>query len=153
MVLSLLNYFSKLGGGYILTSKQKGNLTELECLYLFSKQGLKVSIPYGEDCKYDFILDVNGHLLKIQCKTSHLLDNKEGFEFKCQSVVVSRSKITTTKYTLNDIDYFATTQNGICYLVPVENCGCQKILRYCYPKNGQKKGIALAEDYTLDKII
>lgn len=136
-----------------MTSKEKGNLTELLCLCEFAKLGIKVSIPYGEDCKYDFIIDVNRHLLKVQCKTSHKLENGEGFTFKCQSIVVTRHKIVANNYTLNDIDYFATIDNGECYLVPVEECGTTKTLRYCYPKNGQKKGISLAEKYKLQEII
>ena len=136
-----------------MTTKEKGNLTELLCLCEFAKLGIKVSIPYGEDCKYDFILDVNGHLLKVQCKTSQKLENLEGFSFKCESVVVTTKKITATKYTLNDIDFFATMDENQCYLVPVEECGVRKTLRYCYPSNGQKKGISLAENYKLEDMI
>lgn len=136
-----------------MTTKEKGNLTELLCLCEFAKLGIKVSIPYGEDCKYDFILDVNGHLLKVQCKTSQKLENLEGFSFKCESVVVTTKRITATKYTLNDIDFFATMDENQCYLVPVEECGVRKTLRYCYPSNGQKKGISLAENYKLEDMI
>ena len=89
----------------MLDSKQKGNLTELQCLVEFAKLGIKTSIPYGENCRYDFIIDVNGHLLKVQSKTSHKLDNGEGFEFKCESVVVTTTRTTSTKYSLNDIDF------------------------------------------------
>ena len=136
-----------------MTSKEKGNLTEVLCLTEFVKLGLKVSIPYGEDCRYDFIVDVNGHLLKIQCKTSHKLENLEGFKFKCESVVVTRTKTVCSKYSLNEIDFFATIDDNKCYLVPVEECGATKTLRYCYPRNGQKKNICLAENYKLEDII
>ena len=37
-----------------LTSKQKGNLTELQCLTAFVAEGCGVSIPYGDNSKYDF---------------------------------------------------------------------------------------------------
>ena len=76
-----------------MTTKEKGNLTELLCLCEFAKLGIKVSIPYGEDCKYDFIIDIYGHLLKIQCKTSHKLENQEGFTFKCESVISTTSAL------------------------------------------------------------
>ena len=136
-----------------LTPKEKGNLTELQCLVAFAEQGLKVSIPYGENCRYDFILDVNGTLLKIQCKTSHLITSQEGFEFKCQSINATRKGVFETRYTKDEIDYFATFFDGQCYLVPVEECGAAKTLRFCYPKNGQKKGISLAETYLLKEVI
>ena len=130
-----------------LTPKDKGNLTELQCLTAFAEQGLKVSIPYGENCRYDFILDVNGTLLKIQCKTSRLITSQDGFEFKCRSTNATRKGVFTTRYTSSEIDYFATYFNKQCYLVPVQECGITKTLRYCYPSNGQKKGISLAKQY------
>lgn len=137
----------------ILTPKEKGNLTELQCLVSFAKLGLKTSLPYGENCKYDFILDVNGTLLKIQCKTSHLITSQEGFEFKCQSINATTKGVIENRYTKNDIDYFATYFNEQCYLIPVEECGTAKTLRYCYPKSGQKKGISLAENYKLEEVV
>ena len=136
-----------------LSPKEKGNLTELQCLVSFAELGLKTSIPYGENCRYDFILDVNGSLFKIQCKTSHLISSQEGFEFACKSVNATRKGVFETKYSKQEIDYFATYFNGKCYLIPVEECNTTKTLRYHYPKNGQKKGISLAENYELEKMI
>lgn len=121
-----------------LTSKEKGNLTELQCLTAFYELGHKVSIPYGENCRYDFILDVNRHLLKIQVKTSKSVSD-ECFSFATRSTRVNSQGCISTTYTKKDIDYFATFHNGKCYLVPVEECGVEKKLRYCYPSNGQKK--------------
>ena len=136
-----------------LTPKEKGNLTELQCMTAFAEQGLKVSIPYGENCRYDFIIDIGGKLLKIQCKTSHLIASKDGFEFKCYSTNSTRKGVFESRYTEDEIDYFATYFNGNCYLVPVKNCGNAKILRFNYPRNGQKKGISLAETHTLEEVI
>ena len=48
-----------------MDSKIKGNLTELQCLAAFVEQGCAVSIPYGDNSKYDFIADIDGRLLKI----------------------------------------------------------------------------------------
>ena len=135
-----------------LTSKEKGNLTELQCLLAFYELGHKVSIPYGENCRYDFILDVNGTLLKIQVKTSRYVSD-EAFIFACRSTRKNNSSVGHQKYTKDEIDYFATYYNNKCYLVPVEECGSEKTLRYCFPTSGQKKGISLAEDYELEKIL
>jgi hypothetical protein len=136
-----------------LTPKEKGNLTELQCLMAFAEQGLKVSIPYGENCRYDFVLDIKGTLFKIQCKTSHLIASKDGFEFKCYSTNSTRKGNYETRYSKEDIDYFATYFNGYCYLVPVEECGASKTLRFKYPKNGQKRGISLSQHYLLEEVI
>ena len=137
-----------------LTTKQKGNITEMECILAFMKAGYKVSIPYGEDCRYDLVIDIANRLYRIQCKTSHALDNPEdGFKFKTKSVVITTHGAKESRYTKQEIDYFATVYEGQCYLVPVDDCGQEKVLRYRYPANGQKKGIALADNYKMETVI
>lgn len=137
-----------------LTTKQKGNITEVECILAFMKAGYKVSIPYGEDCKYDLVVDINNHLYRIQCKTSHALSNPEdGFKFKTKSIVITTHGAKTSGYSEQDIDYFATVYEGNCYLVPVGECSSEKTLRYHYPANGQKKGISLADDYKMENMV
>ena len=137
-----------------LTTKQKGNITELQCATAFIQAGFKVSIPYGEDCKYDMIIDDENHLYRIQCKTSKALENSsDGFKFKTKSVVITTRGAKESRYTKNEIDFFATVYEGQCYLIPVEECGTEKVLRFHYPPTGQKKNISLAEDYILENII
>ena len=48
-----------------LSTKKKGNLTEMQCMAAFIAQNCGVNIPYGDNSKYDFIADVDGRLLKI----------------------------------------------------------------------------------------
>ena len=137
-----------------LTTKQKGNITEIQCLLAFISQGYKVSIPYGEDCRYDLVLDIKNKLYRIQCKTSHALENPEdGFKFKTRSIVITTHGVKSSTYSNEEIDFFATMYEDKCYLVPVEECGNEKTLRFRYPANGQKKGISLAVNYELREII
>ena len=133
----------------MLNSKQKGNLTELQCLTACSELGLTVSIPYGDSARYDFVLDFNGELYKIQCKTSSLKDNGV-YKFATRSTQVGTASTNVRTYTKDDIDFFATYIEGKCYLVPVEQAsGKEKTLRFVPPKNGQKEGISFAKDYEL----
>ena len=137
-----------------LTTKQKGNITEMECILAFMKAGYKVSIPYGEDCKYDLVVDINNKLYRIQCKTSPALTHPEdGFKFKTKSVGITTHGAKENHYETNEIDYFATVYEGNCYLVPVGESNNEKTLRFRYPANGQKKGISLAEDYRMENMI
>lgn len=133
-----------------LTSKQKGNLTELKCISAFYELGYQCSIPYGENSRYDFIADVNGKLLKIQCKTSHEVDSGV-IEFSCRSCRSNTQSNLQRKYTANEVDYFCTYWDNICYLVPINECSVSKKLRFIPPKNGQKVGITFASDYELPK--
>ena len=136
-----------------LNQKQKGNLTELQCLTAFYEYGCHVSLPYGENSRYDMIVDVNGKLLKVQVKTSSLKnpDDDSAIEFSCRSSHVNAKGVQNIRYTANEIDYFATFWKGICYLIPIQECSVSKTLRFAPPKNGQIKGISFASDYELEK--
>lgn len=133
-----------------LTSKQKGNLTELQCLSAFVRYGCGVSIPYGDNSKYDFIADIDGHLYKIQVKTSSLKD-ENAIKFSCRSTHVNCKGVKNDTYSSNDVDFFATFWDNQCYLVPIKECSVEKTLRFAPPKSGQIKGITFAKDYELAK--
>lgn len=132
----------------ILDPKQKGNLTELKCIAAFYELGYQCSIPYGENSRYDLIADIDGKLIRVQCKTSREVD--EGvIEFPCRSSRSNTHSNRQRRYTADEIDYFATYWDGKCYLVPISECSVTKKLRFVPPKNGQKAGITFAKDYEL----
>ena len=133
----------------MLNSKQKGNITELQCIAAFYEIGYSVSIPYGDCERYDFIADINGKLIKVQVKTCKEIDDLGTISFSCTSTRVNTRGCTNVKYTANEIDYFATFHKGQCYLVPVSQCSTEKKLRFEAPKNNQKVGINYAKDYEL----
>lgn len=134
----------------MLNSKQKGNLTELQCLAAFTELGYIVSIPYGDCARYDFIVDINNILYRIQCKTS----SKQGegvYEFSCRSTAANHSRAATRSYSDEEIDFFATIIENKCYLIPICETGDRrKTLRFIPPKNGQKVGVSFAKDYELE---
>ena len=129
-----------------MDSKQIGNITELEVLTYITKLGYQVSIPFGDRERYDQIWDIKGKLLKIQVKTSRLSEDSSYIIFACRSNTKIQGKIKHSRYTKDEIDYFATFWNGRCYLVPVEETSTEKRLRFEPPKNGQTKGITFAKD-------
>lgn len=131
-----------------LTSKQKGNLTELKCISAFYELGYQCSIPYGENSRYDFIADINGKLIRVQCKTSHEIDLGV-IEFSCRSCRSNTQSNLRRRYTVDEVDYFCTYWNNMCYLVPINECSVSKKLRFIPPKNNQKVGISYAKDYEL----
>lgn len=143
----------------MLDTKIKGNTTEMECMLAFMKMGYQVSIPFGEDSRYDFIADINDKLYKIQCKTSSEIIDNDGttvLAIKFKTVRQSGNKATNwtrTKYEKNEIDYFATSYQGKCYLVPLAECSIEKVLRIVPPRNGQIKGISFLENYELEEVL
>lgn len=137
----------------MLNSKQIGNVTEVECMLAFLKLGYNVLTPYGDCERYDFVVDIEGQLLKIQVKTSsnHL---DEGYiKFKCANKTTQNGVFVRHTYNKEQIDYFMTSFNGKCYLVPVEECSTEKRLRFTPPKNGQIQGVCFAENYELEKVV
>jgi len=40
------------------------------------------------------------------------------------------------KYSSEDVDFFATTYQNKCYLIPQNECGVAKKLRFAPPVNG-----------------
>lgn len=135
-----------------MDTKFIGNITELEVLTYITKLGYQVSIPFGDRERYDQIWDINGKLLRIQVKTSHLVD--EGVvKFSCRSSHRKAGKCITSKYTADEIDYFATFWDGKCYLVPINETSNDKILRFTPPKNKQVKGITFAEEYEAERML
>lgn len=133
--------------------KRIGNLTELQCLLYLFKLGYDISQPYGDNSRYDFILDVDNNLYKIQCKTSHPLE-KGVYEFKCNSSRCNTKGTYKTYYTKEDVDFFATFINERCYLIPFKETSTHsKILRFVSTKNNQTKGITFGFEYEAEKQI
>ena len=136
-----------------MNSKYKGNITELECMLAFMKLGYNILTPYGDCERYDFVVDKDSKLYKIQSKTSHSDDNGSSFKFSCRSCNRKDGSIVHHAYTKEEIDYFITTYNGKIYLIPVEECGSDKKLRLEPAKNEQLRGITWAKDYELEEVI
>lgn len=137
----------------MLNSKQIGNVTEVESMLAFLKLGYNVLQPYGDCERYDFVADVNNKFYKIQCKTASSDDEGNTIKINCRSSHRVEGKCVNEKYTSDDIDFFCTTWDGKCYLIPQEECGVGKKLRFTIPANGQLKGVSFAKDYELETII
>lgn len=132
-------------------TKRTGNLNELGCLYGFMFYGITCSIPYGDASKYDFIADIDGDLIRIQCKSAQTID-ENSFSINCVRSTTNTKKTTIYTYSKEEIDYFCTFYDGIVYIIPVEECITSKTLRYKPPKNNNSHYF-LAEDYRLDKFL
>ena len=137
----------------MVEKKQKGNLTELQCIAAFYEIGYSVSIPYGENSRYDFIADVDGHLIRVQVKSSSTKDGGKSYTFSCRSSRTNGKRTITKRYTKLEIDYFATFINGRCYIVPVEECSNSKCLRFVKTDNNQQEYVNFEENYRLEKQI
>lgn len=134
-----------------LSTQIKGRLTELQVATAFIEAGFNIAEPLVP-ARYDFIADVNGHLLKIQVKTSS--NDGEKLNFSTKNVHINTQGTQYRNYKEDNIDFFATIFNNKCYLVSVQDCGVsQCTLRIVPPKNGQTTGIRFLKDYEMETIL
>lgn len=136
-------------------TKSVGNITELKCLIAFMSMGFDCSIPYGDNAKYDIILDVGDELLRIQCKSSKFAKSgskidTNAFSFSCSSQTTNTKKTVRHSYK-GLIDYFATVWKDKVYLIPVDECSLNKTLRLSPPSNNISYNAA--EDYEVEKVL
>lgn len=129
----------------------KGALTELQCQQDFIKRGFLVSQPIVADSKYDFIVDINNKLLRIQCKSASLSEDKTFIKLKTKTTNIRTMK--DSYYSSDDIDFFYTTYNNIAYLIPVEKSGHGETRLRFTSANQNNPNIRWAKDYELDKVL
>jgi hypothetical protein len=136
-----------------LNSHFIGEITEQQVALEFLKLGYLVSKPLVQCSRYDFIVDINHKLYKIQVKTSKMKEDAF-IEFATSTSHTNTQGTLNLSYTEEDVDFFATMYNGQCYLVPFSVCGTRaQRLRLVPTKNGQVKGVNFAKDYHLEDVI
>lgn len=139
-----------------MNSKDKGNIGEAIVLAEFTKRQIQVAIPFGDNARYDLIAEFNGKLNKIQVKYCGQITENNSFICPCASSTNHTTNKHLTTYD-NDVDYIAFYITSIdkLLLVPIEELAGKKTITFRLepPKNGQKVGINLIDDYLLDKII
>lgn len=135
----------------MLNTHFRGEITELQVAEAFLALGYQVCKPLVSDSRYDFIVDINHQLYRIQVKTASLSSDGDYIEFKTQSSHTNTQKTVYHSYSAEDVDYFATVYDHQCYLVPIEKVGSRSFrLRLKPTKNGQTKNINFAENFKLE---
>lgn len=127
-----------------------GDIGEAIAIADFTKAGAIVSKPLSNNARYDIIIDINGKLFRVQVKTtSSVKEDKMVFATKTTNYVKGEHK--SVHYTKEEVDmfYFYCAENdwrGL-YLITDEVIPTEMRIRLVPPKNGQIKGVKMAEDY------
>jgi prevent-host-death family protein len=130
-------------------SNFKGNVAEAEIVAAALQQGLGVLKPVGEHGRYDLVFDVEGRLVRVQCKWARLVGdvvviNLAGYRY------TSRGQVRST-YSADEVDVVAAYCEGLdrCFLLPIELvAGMRSVqLRVAPPRNGQRAALHWATDY------
>lgn len=97
--------------------KTRGNFNELGCMAHFSKYGCILSQPYGDSAPYDFIADVGGRLLKIQCKSWDNCATSGCIRLSFKRTTMNSKGTVSKYYSVDEVDYFATVWDNKCYII------------------------------------
>ena len=138
---------------------QKGMLTEIRCIEKFIELGYFCSVPYGDSCKYDVIVDIDNVLYRIQCKSStwakDTVEEKVAFVMNTNHTTVNTTGVKRYTYNATEVDFFYTYFEGKHYLVPISEVEGKGTFRFRYLKNigNQKANIHIAEEYEVEAIL
>lgn len=131
-----------------MNSKRKGNIAEAKVLSRFVELEIPVLIPFGDNERYDFVVELEEGFKRIQCKTGRFRNGC--VLFNAYSSYAHRGK--GKKDYIGEIDYFGVycDYTNSVYLVPVLEVGSSEVsLRVKPTLNKQVKRINLACNYIL----
>ena len=136
-----------------MNNKDVGIKTEFHILNFFVQLGYTISIPYGDNARYDFIIDIKGKLYKIQCKHGRVVDECKLMWDSCSHNPNNYNK----KDYVGDADYFAVYNEKVgIYLYKIDNntpkTQCTIYLTK-YTKNNQVQNIKFAADYEANYVL
>lgn len=133
-------------------TKDKGDLAVAKAMAHLLGHGIRVCMPLSEHLPFDFIAVMPDMttLKRVQVKYRALEKGYVPFSFR--SNYYNSKRIYTVRVDLNHIDAYATfcpETDAVYYLrvneIPANSTGIN--MRVAPPRNGQKKGIWLAENY------
>ena len=140
----------------MVNSKIKGNIAESRILYEFVQRGVPVSIPYGDNERYDMIAEFNGKLNKIQIKFCGQESQDGSVVCMCYSTMTPLTERHKVSYA-NDVDFMAffLYKWDVAILVPIQYIGTRMCLKVRKEpaKNNQQALVTFVDDFTFDKII
>jgi hypothetical protein len=137
-------------------TKQLGDFTEVTVMGAFLRLGFRVAIPWGENSRYDLVVDTGKRLLRVQCKTAQLCGwrgDKSCLRFHGYSHRFDGGKFSGRQDYRGAADIFAaySPDTGEVYVLPVDEVPETDVwLRLTPARNGQQRKVRMAGDCTLE---
>jgi hypothetical protein len=129
-----------------------GEISESAIATRFLQLGYEIFTPYGGNQRYDMVIvDEDGDLWRVQCKTARIEDNGTVVVFETANHNYALKNKQRRHYR-EQCDYFAAycEQLNKVYLIPVDQVGTTRVnLRLVPAKNNQEKNVRWAKDYEL----
>ncbi|KAB1193058.1 hypothetical protein GJR96_06215 [Haloferax sp. MBLA0076] len=99
--------------------KQRGQCSEAAVLFEFVRTGVTVLEPFGDNERYDFVIQLCGEFYRVQVKTGRLTDGRVQFETRSSGTLTRRVKKEGYD---GQIDIFAVYSPDLeqSYIVPID---------------------------------
>lgn len=138
-----------------MNSKKKGDIGVIKTIERFVSMGISVSIPFGDNDRYDLIAEFNGKLNRIQVKFCNQKEQNGSITCPCSSSLNHTTNKVKTTYE-NDVDYFVfyIVKWDILLLVPISEIKNKRSIKFrkrC-PKNNMKH-VHFIDDFTFEKTL
>lgn len=131
-------------------TKRIGDISEAQVIAAFTKLGYHVLLPFGENHRYDLVVDDGDKLFRVQVKTGRLVRGGTVIEYTCASSHAHRGGPSRPYF--GEIDYLAVYCPGTqrVYLLPEKELTATRAhLRLSPPQNNMSKTIRWAARYEL----
>ena len=118
-------------------TKRSGDIAEIAFLQKATSQGLRVSKPYGDSDRYDFIIDNGTHRLRIQVKSAGRQIGKDNYQIH-SGRSLNRGEVAYRKSEIDFIAFYISPEDS-WYIVPLKALdGRLNVTLYSAndPKNG-----------------
>ena len=115
--------------------KNQGDNAELRFMLLNHDLGNIVSKPFGDNAKYDLIVDTRDNLEKIQVKSTRRRDTSGGMD--CYNCLVCSGNRLKQQYTEKDVDYIAiyVIPENTWYKIPIKEIKGKTVKLYPHRKS------------------
>jgi len=135
--------------------KDVGDRTALTVMLVLREVGYEVLVPFGENTRYDLVIDDGHSLSKVQCKTGRLRGGAVRWSMCSNYAHHPNPRIRHRDYH-GEVDFFAVfcrETTGV-YLIPMTQLPLHRegALQVVAPRNNQKKGIRYAADYEIGRV-
>jgi hypothetical protein len=135
--------------------KTIGDRTTLAVLAALYELGYLIFVPFGENTRYDLVIDDGEKLHRVQCKTGRLRNGAVKFA-TCSSYAHHPNPKMITRDYKGEIDLFAVycPETTDVYLIPIEDVDTNRraSLRVLPSRNNQQKRIRDANDYLVASV-
>jgi hypothetical protein len=135
--------------------KDVGDLSQLAVMLALRAAGFDLLVPFGENTRYDLVIDDARSLWRVQCKTGRLRNGAVRFNV-CSCYGHHQRPGESRRGYQGQVDFFGVycPETAAVYLVPIEELPLksQAALRVEEPRNNQGRRIRRAPDYEIARV-